>query len=441
MNAWHENALARAIPELIDPIIGIISYAQEMPKEPGTPQFFHFSAQAANTAAFAKHENFRNTGGASVDRDRALLKAVGESVERYCSAIYEVEDFPLGAAADSLLNCIEPSALALFAPEQYSSPDFPWVPFDYTTRVRWFPARDILNLEIVSVPACMVLLPYFFYADSGDSPITQPISTGLACHTSTFRATIGAACEVIERDAFTITWQRGCCAPKILPETLPDDVYDLVMRFQRCNAKVSLFNITTDIGVPCILAVLQSLSAECPALAFAAAASLNARDAACKSLEELAHTRRYMDEIKSRFRRLDPDPSYSNIVDQGSHLNFWCYEENAHLAAWLFDGDVRITFESIESLDSGDDARDLRTLGERLRGVGYSLLASDLTTPDVRDLGLHVVRATIPGLHPLYMGHGIRALGGKRLWSVPESLGRSCRFGPPLGNPAPHPFP
>lgn len=441
MTVTHGNAIVRAIPDLVDPLVGIVGYAQEMPKEPGTPEFFHFSALAANTAAFGRQENFRNTGGASVDRDRALSKAVGESVERYCSAIYEMEEFPLVAAADAPFNCVEPSTFALFAPHQYSSADFPWVPFDRNTCVRWFPARDILNLKVVNVPACMVVLPYSFYIGSGDAPITQPISTGLACHTTTSRATIGAACEVIERDAFTINWQRGCAAPRIFPETLPDTAYELVMRFQRCDAKVSLFNITTDLGVPCILSVLQSASPKCPALTFAAAASLNAEDAACKSLEELAHTRRYMDEIKRRFAPLDPDASYSNIIDQGSHLSFWCYEKNAELAAWLFDCDIRISFESIESLDTGDDDRNLRRLGERLREIGYSLLASDLTTPDVQDLGLHVVRATIPGLHPLYMGHSIRALGGQRLWNVPESLGRSCRFGPPLGNPAPHPFP
>ncbi len=412
-----------------------------MPKEPGTPEFFHFSAQAANTAAFGRQENFRNTGGASVDRDRALLKAVGESVERYCSAIYDPSDGEVGTAADASFNCIEPTAFALFAPHQYSSIGFPWVPFEFSTRIRWYPAHDILTQEIINVPACMVFLPYFFYADSGDSPITQPISTGLACNTSSSTATINAVCEVIERDAFTITWQRGCAVPRILPETVSDRVYELVMRFQRCNAKVSLFDMTTDTGVPCILSVLQSESVACPALTFAAAASLNAEEAACKSLEELAHTRRYMDEIRARFPPLDPDPSYSNIIDQGSHLNFWCYESNAELAAWLFDSEVRIDFESIQSLESGNENRDLQTLGERLREVGYRALAVDLTTADVESIGLRVVRAIIPGLHPLYMGHSIRALGGKRLWSVPESLGRSCRFGPPLGNPAPHPFP
>ena len=63
-----------------------------------------------------------------------------------------------------------------------------------------------------------------------------------------------------------------------------------------------------------------------------------------------------------------------------------------------------------------------------------------LTSPDIRDLGLTVARSLVPGYHPLYMGHRLRALGGRRLWEVPQRLGREQ---PQSGgsNPAPHPYP
>ncbi len=55
--------------------------------------------------------------------------------------------------------------------------------------------------------------------------------------------------------------------------------------------------------------------------------------------------------------------------------------------------------------------------------VNHPALLCDLTTPDVNELGLQVVRAIIPGFHPLVVGHQIRSLGGKRLWTVPQKLG------------------
>ena len=55
-----------------------------------------------------------------------------------------------------------------------------------------------------------------------------------------------------------------------------------------------------------------------------------------------------------------------------------------------------------------------------------------MTTPEVGELGLRVLRAVVPGLHPLFYGFHQRALGGDRLRS---------RLGPAADNPHPHPFP
>jgi ribosomal protein S12 methylthiotransferase accessory factor len=54
---------------------------------------------------------------------------------------------------------------------------------------------------------------------------------------------------------------------------------------------------------------------------------------------------------------------------------------------------------------------------------------------------LKVVRAIIPGFHPLFMGHKLRALGGSRLWQVPQSLGYQGINRDTGDNPAPHPYP
>jgi ribosomal protein S12 methylthiotransferase accessory factor len=73
--------------------------------------------------------------------------------------------------------------------------------------------------------------------------------------------------------------------------------------------------------------------------------------------------------------------------------------------------------------------------------VGERGLRSDLTSSDVGNLGLAVVRAVIPGFHPLHMGFKTRALGGQRLWSVPQRLGYPGISLESGDNPAPHPYP
>jgi ribosomal protein S12 methylthiotransferase accessory factor len=68
-------------------------------------------------------------------------------------------------------------------------------------------------------------------------------------------------------------------------------------------------------------------------------------------------------------------------------------------------------------------------------------IACDLTTPDVARLGLRSVRVVVPGLHPLFMGHRNRALGGSRLYDVPARLGERGLAPGESDNPFPHPFP
>lgn len=437
-----QGRLAEVVDCLVDDRTGIIRYVQDLPREAGAPEFFHFYAQACNTRAFSAQENFGHTGGASASRDVALAKAIGEAVERYSCALYELDELPLCARESAPFPCTDPAEFALYAPEQYRRPGFLFVPFDDATIIRWTSAVDPLDGSTCYVPASMVYMPYRYYLDTGDSPIMQPISTGLACHGGQAPAAISGVCEVIERDAFMITWQAKLAPPQILVETLDDANYDLVRRFEKAGAGVTLLNITTDVAVPVVLAVLQSPSPRAPALVFAASAGLNPADAVRKSLEELAHTRRYMQQITDLLPRLVTEPpGHENIVDQVTHLNYWCDHANAPQAEFLFASKARVEMGEIESLATGDPVADLEGLCSRVRAIGNRVLIADLTTEDVGDLGLTVIRALIPGFHPLQMGYGTRALGGQRLWNVPRILSHQGITPETGDNLSPHPYP
>jgi ribosomal protein S12 methylthiotransferase accessory factor len=128
-------------------------------------------------------------------------------------------------------------------------------------------------------------------------------------------------------------------------------------------------------------------------------------------------------------------------VNQDLHVWLYVDHKNTHLADFIFESQQRIEFDEIENLATGNPEIDLRTLLEKVENVNHRVLVVDLTTPDVSESGLFVFRALIPGFHPLFMGHGIRALGGTRLWQVPQKLGYQGITKLSGANPAPHPFP
>jgi ribosomal protein S12 methylthiotransferase accessory factor len=430
------------LPYVVDSRVGIVREVTELPCYAGTPDFFHFYARACNTIAFTRQVNFFDAGGASSDRGLAVAKAIGEAVERYCAAIYDAEQLPLFSREAAPFPCVDPTSFAHYNAEQYASSGFPFVPFGDTTPVRWVPAFDALTFEKTFVPAAKVYAPYIYSLGTGDSPICQSISTGLACHMSLAEAAITGVCEVIERDAVTLTWQAMISPPQLRVETLSDANYDLVERFERTGCKVTMFDITTDTGVPTVLSALRHQSIEQPALAVAASASLNPEEAVRKSLEELAHTYRYSKEIIFKLPRLEVDaPSHKNVTGQISHLNFWCDHQNIHYAGFLFASKKRLDFDQLPNLASGDARRDLATIARVVETTGHRVLLVDVTTSDVRELGFSVVRAIVPGFHPLALGFDLRARGGRRLYEVPQKLGHKGIILESSDNPIPHPYP
>lgn len=429
------------LPDLLDPRVGLIQYIFEQPKEAGAPEIFRYVAEASNTRAFCGQSNFAIASAAASSRDMAIAKTIGEAIERYCAAIYDAQDFPLISYRAADFPCIHPDQFALYLPEQFEQPGFIFRPFTEDALVRWAPTVDLAQGEEVFVPACFVYVPYTFSRRVNEVPIAQPISTGLACHCSFEEAAISGICEVVERDAFTLTWQARMARPKIRLETLSAPNRDLVRRLEHVGYRVSVFDATNDSGIPVILAVLRNSEKNALPLVFAASSALNPEDAVRKSLEELAHTERYMWQIKTTTAPVKYQAGHQNVVDQVSHLGFWSNHDHAEYADFIFASPTWIDFQDVPNHATGDPQRDLAVLVNKVAATGHRVLIADITTPDVEILGLKVIRAIVPGYHPLHMGYIVRALGGTRLWEIPQKLGYPGISRDTGDNPLPHPFP
>jgi ribosomal protein S12 methylthiotransferase accessory factor len=428
--------------DLVDPSVGIVRKVCELRPDDDEPDFFHYLAKACDTGRFAKLSNFRDTGGVSIDRYSAIAKALGEAVERYCSAIFDYRDLTLAPYRELEERAVSPDRFALHSPAQYSSEGFPWRPFGRDSPVCWARGTSMLTDEPTLVPASMVHVPFHFLSSRPDTPIGQPISTGLACGASWEEAALSGLCEAIERDAFTLTWQARMARPRIDQSTLPADVHDRVRRYEDVGLRVELMDITTDIAMPTMMAFAIGDAPTSPAVSVAAATDPCPEIAAIKTLEELAHTRKFSRQVLQCTApvAVDVEHGHAAVVDQRSHLRFYGPQESRRYAQFAWSSQELRPFPERHSALTGAGtalAHAVATVAKR----GLEPIACDLTTSDVRELGLHVARVVVPGLHPLFMGHRNRALGGQRLYSVPQLLGfEGLEHGAP-DNPYPHPFP
>jgi ribosomal protein S12 methylthiotransferase accessory factor len=426
--------LAQLAPSLIDDHVGVLHAVSEVRRAAGAPRFFHYAAHLSNTLAFSEYANSGSRGAAAADRETALTRVILDAVAGYCAALISEEDGKraICSADRAPFACVAPEDFALFSEDQYAQPGFPYTPFRRDTPVQWSEAVDPLTEASIFIPSSLRFLPYSAMVGHGEAVIAPASSTGLACHWDRATAATEAVCDVIECDTLAIAWHARMSLPQIRVETLSDANYDLVSRFEHTGGSITLLKAASDLGVTTVIASLARSVPQAPARIFAACAALDPEQAVRRSLEMLAHVEQYCQLLWSRMPRASDDPG--EIIDQSDHLNYWCDHAHAAGADFLFASKQRIEFDELETLSTGDAGRDLRKLLERIRGAGYRALLADLTTPDIRELGLTVVRAAAPGLHPLFFGFRARALGGRRLSNAPQKLAR-------VDNPYPHPFP
>ncbi|UII21552.1 YcaO-like family protein [Fulvivirga ligni] len=433
--------LTDTLPYLLDPKVGIITGLSEHPLEIDSPSFFRFNGSAANTEAFGEYRNFAIGGGAATSRELALAKTVGECVERYCAAIYDKQQFPLFTYNEAPFKCVHPKDFALYSAEQYIHPEFDFDEFTTDSPVRWIEALNMDSQEPMWIPASMVFVPYFFYQNGDETPIIQPISSGLSCHCSFEEAVIGGICEVIERDDFMITWQAQLSRTKITKSSLSKSNQDLVARFEKVGYEIHLMDISNETGIPGILAVAVGSKTDFVPLVVAASVALSPEEAVRKALEELAHTERYAYQIKYELPRLQAHPEYDNVLGQVHHVNFWMNPAVRKHAEFLYSSDQYIDFGELKDFSKSNPLEEMKEVVSVINASGYEVLITDITTSDIQSLGMKVVRAVIPGYHPLFMGYHKRALGGERLWTVPQKLGFKGITKEEGDYPFPHPFP
>jgi ribosomal protein S12 methylthiotransferase accessory factor len=109
--------------------------------------------------------------------------------------------------------------------------------------------------------------------------------------------------------------------------------------------------------------------------------------------------------------------------------------------AFLSRSGARMAVGDLDPRAPAEPATELERCASLLRDLGHPAAAVDLTLPDVRECGFHVARVIVDGLQPIHFGFGEERLGGRRLFSLPHTLGFTAT---PTTieelNPCPHPL-
>ena len=431
----NHHAIEAVVARAVDPRVGIIHDLRAIEPGPGAPRFFHYAAQLSNLRAFGWEGNLTLLEAGSATRQAARASVLFDALGCYAAAFHAPHELELYSYRHATKRSVAPDRLALFSDEQYAQEAFSFEPFTDATPVRWVPATSLESGERSFVPAAAALLPYRARGETGEAAIQPPSSVGLACACSREEAVRTAICDVIKHDALALCWNARLSPPHVRVETLSDENYPLVERFETIG-RITALNITLDTSVPTFLLCLESPAEAAPAMVFGSGCDPDPDRAFRLALDDLALALHLCGDALEVRRRQADRLTVDHRLDR---LAFWCAHAHRSHAAFLFASSERLAFEEVSGRIGAAPA-DSRGLAATVAAAGYEVFIVDLTTSDLRELGVAAVRAIVPGLQPLFGNPREQALGGTRLGELPGRLGFRPEKRSPPDAVVPHPF-
>ena len=384
------EALLRA-SRLVSDRVGIISEVILQDTSPDEPAVYWAQSYPAQLGPLSGRATLNYGNAASVDAGRATMKAVGETIERYCSAFYDEDQLFLAAWQDLTGRALRPDDFALFSACQHKEAGFPFARFDRQAPVRWVSGHSLLNHCTVWVPASFVYIPY--ERASGEPALDDLISTGLACGTSYAGAMLRALSEVVERDAYMIVWRNRLRCPHIDLDGVEDPfISRFVKALRRLPIKTHALLLTLDISITVVLIVMTRSDAP-PWTIVATGASLGPRHALGLALEEACLA------LIGMRRDIMDNPSYqsaegyADITTMRQHGRAHALDPRLRAVSEFLSRPTEVVnLDDLPDPSTGNPVIDLRTALDRIRPRVSDVVGVDVTTPDGALAALAVLR-------------------------------------------------
>lgn len=403
-----------------------------------------FAAVSVNLPLLVGDEG---TSGRSDSYPECELIAILEGLERYCGL--EPRGKRTGAIFDSYANlqsdAFDPAKVGLHAPAQYARPDFPYQAYDRDTPMDWVWGYSLTEKRPILVPERLA-----YYSLGGQDGFVYETSNGCALGGNLVEAIFHGILEVVERDAFLITWYAKLPLPSIDLAVHTDPELKWMVERIRVVAgyDMHLYNATMENGIPTVFVIAKNRKSSGLNLLCAAGAHLDPMRAVKGAMQETAGMLLRFDEKleaeRATYLQMLRDSTLVRHMEDHSML-YGLPEAESRLAFLLGGKRPVQTFAQAFKWDAShtdltDDLEDLLNLFSQLN---LDVIVVDQTSPEIARNGLHCVKVLIPGMLPMTFGHHLTRLEGlDRVLRVPMALGYTDR---PLTreelNPYPHPFP
>jgi ribosomal protein S12 methylthiotransferase accessory factor len=209
--------------------------------------------------------------------------------------------------------------------------------------------------------------------------------------------------ELIERDAVAIGWYNRLPAPGVDIDTFGDPwLTEMGRQYRRIGREMWVLDVTSDLGVPVMVAVSRRVDEPGERVMFGFGAHLDPRTALRRAVSEL--------------NQMLPSVLDDEHVDSDPDAERWLRTATVAAHPYLWPSGARRTAADYDYAERDDIRDDVTELVGVLARHDLDTLVLDQTRPDLR---LPVVKVVVPGLRSFWA----RFAPG-RLFDVPVRMGR-----------------
>jgi ribosomal protein S12 methylthiotransferase accessory factor len=424
------------IETLVDKKLGLIKVVNRLSNLLEEPKdLFIYSALINDISQYLNWRPDLVGSGASFSKKGAFNAAVGELVERYCGNFVPNQLDRKNIAEMNNENFLNPNIMYQFTNEQFNTKGFPFSLYENDEEIEWVYGLSLTDNKKYWIPAEFVFLNYSLYRKQiyKQRPI---LLSGIAAGEGVTNATISALLEIIERDTTMLWWIGRQSQTKIIVNK-NSEIYKKIMQRLHYSLKIEWYLLPSDFKVYTVACLLMDYKNHIYTVGFAS--RFNAELSLEKSAAEAFQLRRFSLDLLNIESPIWKNPNYQNILGLKRYRKDRKYSQSfasdwsnmtslLHNVQYFLDKSAWenakkrfISHKCVElrNLRLIKAANKIKYLINEFKQNSLSAHLVDVTTEDIKQTGLTVVRAISPEACP-NMPTAFPMLANKRLLKVAE---------------------